>query len=68
MKQEVAAPFHGAVLIGRFEGSRWRGGCGEGLGDLNGRFRLEQHFFLGFCKVSKAVGVGHDTRTTVFGD
>ena len=23
---------HGAVLIGPFEGSRWRGGCGESYG------------------------------------
>ena len=27
---------HGAGLIGPFEGSRWRGGCGDGLWDLNG--------------------------------
>jgi hypothetical protein len=50
MKQEVAAPFHGAVLIGPFEGSRWRGECGEGLWDLNGRFLLEEHLFLGFAR------------------
>jgi len=32
--------FSGAVLIGPFEGSRWRGGCGGELWDLDGAIRL----------------------------
>jgi hypothetical protein len=35
MKLRVAEQSHGAVLIGSFEGSRWRGGCGGWLWDLN---------------------------------
>jgi len=42
--------FVGAVLIGPFEGSHWRGGCGEGLWDLNGQFRLGQRLFLGLAR------------------
>ena len=40
MQPGHAALSFGAVLIGPFEGSRWRGGCGESLWDLNGAIRF----------------------------
>jgi hypothetical protein len=34
----------GAVLIGPFEGSRWRGGCGGELWDLDRAIRRTKRF------------------------
>ena len=39
----------GAVVIGPFEGSRWRGGCVGELWDLDGAIRLA----CGFCRSSE---------------
>jgi hypothetical protein len=52
----------GAVLIGPFEGSRWRGGCGEGLWDLNGRFLLGWRIFLGLARCGTQAVVRRDGR------
>ena len=47
IRQELRGIFLGAVLIGPFEGSRWRGGCGEGLWDLDDRMALGGRFGKG---------------------
>ena len=47
----------GAVLIGPFEGSRWGGGCGEGLWDLNEGSLLGWRLFLvsAMCRTQEVV-------------
>ena len=57
----------GAVLIGPFEGSRWRGGCGEGLWDLNGRLRLAGHFFQGSARCRAPEAVERERSKGLFG-
>jgi hypothetical protein len=57
----------GAVLIGAFEGSRWRGGCGERLWDLNGGSRLGQRLFLGSARSRTPEVLRRDDRKGLFG-
>ena len=57
----------GAVLIGPFEGSRWCGGCGERLWDLDGRFRLGRYLFQGSAKCRAHEGVRREPSTAPFG-
>jgi hypothetical protein len=67
MELGVAGLSHGAVLIGPFEGSRWRGGCGEYLWDLNGRSRLGRSLFLGSASFRTCDAVRRDVIKGLFG-
>jgi hypothetical protein len=54
-----------AVLIGPFEGSRWYGGCGEFLWDLNGRSQLGQRALLVSARCRKHYGLRHDNPSSL---
>jgi len=57
----------GAVLIGPFEGSRWCGGCGASLWDLNGRSRLGQRLCLDSRSSQICDAVRRDSSKGLFG-
>ena len=56
----------GAVLIGSFEGSRWRGGCGEWLWDLNERSRPCRRLFLSSAKSGRHGRLRRDDSKDLF--